>query len=90
MFPQEEFETLQKDHEVLGADHTSLLDIHKKIVEQRDSYATQCERMKRSATPRPDWDKCGKSAYRNVGQTTFLDIIEFCDLWNLLGYIDWS
>jgi len=56
---EEEILTLKKDHEALLKEHSALIDIHKKVIEQRDSFANDCEIMRRSATPRPDWNKCG-------------------------------
>jgi len=56
---KEEFESLKTDYDTLRKEHTSLIDVHKKVVEQRDSFASDCERMRVSATPRPDWNKCG-------------------------------
>ena len=31
---------------------STLIDVHKKVIEQRDNYATDCERIRQSATPR--------------------------------------
>ena len=36
----------------LSLSYSALLDVHKKVVEQRDQYAIECEQMRRSATPR--------------------------------------
>ena len=37
---------------ILSLSYSALLDVHKKVVEQRDQYAIECEQMRRSATPR--------------------------------------
>lgn len=55
----EEFEELKKSNNHLHKEHSALIDVHKKVIEQRDGFALDCERMRQSATPRPDWDKCG-------------------------------
>ena len=31
---------------------SAILEVHKKVVDQRDQYAHDCEQMRRSATPR--------------------------------------
>ena len=32
--------------------HSALLEVYKKVLEQRDQYGLECEQMRRSATPR--------------------------------------
>ena len=32
--------------------------MHKQVLQQRDDFFTECETLRRSATPRPDWSKC--------------------------------
>lgn len=56
---ESELETLQKDHETLVNEHSVLIEVHRKVLEQRDTFSLDCERMRRSATPRPEWDKVG-------------------------------
>lgn len=34
--------------------YSAILEVHKKVVDQRDQYAQDCEQMRRSATPRLD------------------------------------
>lgn len=53
-----EHDVMKKDHESLLNEHSTLIGVHKKVIEQRDNFALDCERMRRSGTPRPDWDKC--------------------------------
>ena len=38
---------------------SALLDVQKQVVQQRDDFYTECEKLRRNATPRPDWDKVG-------------------------------
>jgi len=71
--PRREFEALERQFKALGEEHaemkknnnqllkehSALIDVHKKVIEQRDGFAMDCERMRQSATPRPDWNKCG-------------------------------
>ncbi|XP_065064589.1 translin-associated factor X-interacting protein 1-like [Rhopilema esculentum] len=56
----EEKEDVDKNYRLLMDEHSALISVHKKIVEQRDHLAQECEEMRRSATPRPDWNKCEK------------------------------
>lgn len=56
---ESELETLQNDHGILVNEHSTLIEVHRKVLEQRDTFSLECERMRRSATPRPDWDKVG-------------------------------
>lgn len=55
---EDEFDIMKKDHEVLMKEHSTLIDVHKQIIIQRDEFALDGEKMRRSATPRPDWKKC--------------------------------
>lgn len=62
-----QFTKLQKDMEAITADnkklmeeHNAILEVHKRVVDQRDQYAQDCEQMRRSATPRPHWEKCAQ------------------------------
>jgi len=56
---QDEHTELRKNNNQLLKEHSALIDVHKKVIEQRDEFALDCERMRQSATPRPDWNKCG-------------------------------
>ncbi|XP_068693975.1 translin-associated factor X-interacting protein 1-like [Montipora foliosa] len=62
-----QFTKLQKDMEAITADnkklmqeHNAIIEVHKRVVDQRDQYAQDCEQMRRSATPRPHWEKCAQ------------------------------
>ncbi|XP_071785996.1 translin-associated factor X-interacting protein 1-like [Asterias amurensis] len=55
---QEEMELLKKDHEILMTEHDTLLEVNKQVLTQRDEFYSELEVLKRSATPRPDWDRC--------------------------------
>lgn len=55
---EEEFGTSKDDFLKLKAEHDALLEMHSKITKQRDEFYVELETMKRSSTPRPDWDKC--------------------------------
>ncbi|XP_022094561.1 translin-associated factor X-interacting protein 1-like [Acanthaster planci] len=55
---QEELAQLKNDHEVLMSEHDTLLEVNKQVVTQRDEFYSELEVLKRSATPRPDWDRC--------------------------------
>ncbi|XP_074645033.1 translin-associated factor X-interacting protein 1-like [Tubulanus polymorphus] len=55
---EETLETLRKDFGILEQEHASLLDVHKQVTQQRDEFYAECETLRRSATPRPDWEKC--------------------------------
>ena len=37
---------------------STLLDVHKQVLQQRDDYYVESETLRRSATPRPEWEKC--------------------------------
>ncbi|XP_070537284.1 translin-associated factor X-interacting protein 1-like [Ptychodera flava] len=55
---QEEMQTMQEDHRKLMSEHDTLLEVHKQVLAQRDEFYQELEQLKRSATPRPFWDKC--------------------------------
>ncbi|XP_038076269.1 translin-associated factor X-interacting protein 1-like [Patiria miniata] len=55
---QEEIAQLKDDHEILMSEHDTLLEVNKQVVTQRDEFYSELEILKRSATPRPDWDRC--------------------------------
>ncbi|XP_063951237.1 translin-associated factor X-interacting protein 1-like isoform X1 [Lytechinus pictus] len=56
----EEHETLNGDYNQLRAEHEALLDVNKQIIAQRDDFYQELENLKRTATPRPDWDRCAE------------------------------
>ncbi|XP_019638236.1 PREDICTED: translin-associated factor X-interacting protein 1-like [Branchiostoma belcheri] len=72
--PRRDFEMLEAKHNALletegvlrdqfsklQQEHDTLLEVHKQVLQQRDEFYTQSETLRRSATPRPDWDKCGE------------------------------
>lgn len=49
---------LQNDFDKLKLEHDTLLEVHKQVIKQRDEFYTECETLRRSSTPRPDWEKC--------------------------------
>nr|XP_002739306.1 PREDICTED: translin-associated factor X-interacting protein 1-like [Saccoglossus kowalevskii] len=55
---QEEMQTMQDDHKKLMMEHDTLLEVHKQVLAQRDQFYQELEQLKRSATPRPYWEKC--------------------------------
>ncbi|XP_077993673.1 translin-associated factor X-interacting protein 1-like [Glandiceps talaboti] len=57
---QEEMETMQGDHRQLMTEHDTLLEVHKQVLSQRDEFYQELEQLKRSATPRPFWEKCAQ------------------------------
>lgn len=57
---QKDMETFTVDNQKLMQEHNAILEVHKKVVDQRDQYAHDCEQMRRSATPRPHWEKCAQ------------------------------
>ncbi|XP_033125357.1 translin-associated factor X-interacting protein 1-like isoform X2 [Anneissia japonica] len=74
VIPRRDFESLTKEHEVvknelsqlqtdnkqLMTEHDTLLQVHNQVIQQRDQFYTELETLKRSATPRPDWGRCGE------------------------------
>jgi hypothetical protein len=57
---QEEHNKVKGDYKTLMQEHNTLLGVHKEVIAQRDKYAQESEVMKRSSTPRPDWQRCGE------------------------------
>ncbi|WAR12866.1 TXIP1-like protein, partial [Mya arenaria] len=57
----EQVEVREQDFEKLKSEHDALLDVHKQVLKQRDEFYTECETLRRSSTPRPDWDRCADS-----------------------------
>lgn len=43
---------------VTFVDLSALLEVHKQVLKQRDEFYQESERLRQSATPRPDWEKC--------------------------------
>ncbi|KAF6022920.1 TSNAXIP1 [Bugula neritina] len=70
--PRRDFEELQKelealrkyfyekdrDTETLKTEHDTLLEVHKQVIVQRDEFFQESERLRQTATPRPEWEKC--------------------------------
>ncbi|XP_041376142.1 translin-associated factor X-interacting protein 1-like [Gigantopelta aegis] len=54
----EKYLQVQGDFKKLHAEHEALLDVNKQVTQQRDQFYVELETLKRSSTPRPDWDKC--------------------------------
>lgn len=54
-----ETEKLKTDHGALMEEHTTLQDLYKGVQSQRDRLSNELTDLKRSATPRPDWKRCG-------------------------------
>lgn len=57
---KEEHETLNGDYKQLMAEHEAVLEVNQQITAQRDDFYQELENLKRTATPRPDWDECAK------------------------------
>ncbi|KAL5022681.1 hypothetical protein ScPMuIL_001836 [Solemya velum] len=62
---QDQFEKLNEDFDVLKRENEALL-------EQRDKYYKESETLRRSSTPRPDWDRCAD--HINGGMVRWKDI----------------
>ena len=39
--------------------YSTLLETHRQVIKQRDEYYQESERLRQTATPRPDWNRCG-------------------------------
>lgn len=57
---EEKLETLKSDYMKLKNEHDALLDVHKQVVQQRDDYYIETETLKRTGTPRPNWNRCAE------------------------------
>jgi len=57
---EESLETSDQDFKKLQAEHNVLLGQFKELTEQRNKYYVELEGLKRSSTPRPDWEKAGE------------------------------
>lgn len=57
---EKDMQKLKKDHDTLMKEQSTLLEVQRKTEEERKEYAKECENMRRCATPRPRWDKCGR------------------------------
>ncbi|XP_063721278.1 translin-associated factor X-interacting protein 1-like isoform X2 [Symsagittifera roscoffensis] len=49
----------EEENEKFTTELEALNKVYAQVVQQRDSYYTELETLKRSSTPRPRWDKCG-------------------------------
>lgn len=65
---EEDYTTSKDDFAKLKAEHDALLEMHTKITKQRDEFYVELETMKRSSTPRPDWDKCADFVQGGMGR----------------------
>lgn len=36
----------------------SLNGVHQSVIQQKETFYTECERLRQTATPRPDWERC--------------------------------
>ncbi|GFN79179.1 translin-associated factor x-interacting protein 1 [Plakobranchus ocellatus] len=75
VIPRRDFETLEAKHkeieekngayearlQKLQAEYNALEELQKQVVQKRDEFYIQLETLKRSSTPRPQWDKCADS-----------------------------
>ncbi|KAK6185214.1 hypothetical protein SNE40_007497 [Patella caerulea] len=73
-FKNIEEQTLIKENDFLQlkAEHEALLDVQKQVTQQRDEFYVELETLKRSATPRPEWDRCAE--YINGGINKWKDL----------------
>ncbi|XP_048254732.1 translin-associated factor X-interacting protein 1-like [Haliotis rufescens] len=55
---EEESAVSKDDFRKLQVEHEALLDVQKQVTQQRDEFYLELETLKRSSTPRPDWDRC--------------------------------
>ncbi|XP_076469854.1 translin-associated factor X-interacting protein 1-like [Babylonia areolata] len=56
---EEQSEITQGDFRKLQAEHNALLEVQNQVTGQRDQFYLELANLKRSSTPRPDWEKCG-------------------------------
>ncbi|KAK3586266.1 hypothetical protein CHS0354_006958 [Potamilus streckersoni] len=61
-------EVMNGDYMTLKREHDTLLEVHKQVVKQRDEFYTESETLKRSSTPRPDWEKCADFVKGGIGR----------------------
>ncbi|XP_059164929.1 translin-associated factor X-interacting protein 1-like [Physella acuta] len=71
---EDKYETSLQDFRKLQAEHNALLDIQKQVVQKRDEFYIELETLKRSSTPRPNWEKC--SDYVQGGATRWQQLSE--------------
>ena len=57
---EKDLKKVTKDQETLMKEHSTLLDVQRKTEDERREYAKECDNMRRCATPRPRWAKCGQ------------------------------
>lgn len=70
----ESVDVIKNDFNKLKMEHDALLDVHKQVVKQRDEFYTECETLRRSSTPRPDWDRCADNI--KGGMTKWKELTE--------------
>jgi len=59
----ETYEKRNAEYEQVHEELQVLLDEHKHVLSERDSYSDELSKLSRSATPRPSWKTCAKVAY---------------------------
>ncbi|ESO91005.1 hypothetical protein LOTGIDRAFT_191501 [Lottia gigantea] len=55
---EEDIQVKDNDFYQLKAEHDALLKVQEHVTQQRDEFYLELETLKRSATPRPEWDRC--------------------------------
>ncbi|XP_041964706.1 translin-associated factor X-interacting protein 1 isoform X2 [Alosa sapidissima] len=54
----QKLETLQTDFDQMKTEYNTLLEVHKQVLLERDSFQAELEVFQGSSTPRPDWECC--------------------------------
>ncbi|PAA91648.1 hypothetical protein BOX15_Mlig004790g2 [Macrostomum lignano] len=57
---EEEYGNYKRDTDKLIDEHRALQDLYEQVLKQRDQYYTEAEQLKGTATPRPEWERCGE------------------------------
>ncbi|CAO2610156.1 Translin-associated factor X-interacting protein 1 [Lemmus lemmus] len=55
---REQLESLRADYEEVRKEHELLLQLHVTTLKERDQFHFELQEIKRTSTPRPDWNKC--------------------------------
>jgi len=54
----QEAKNFKESYTKLSQEHQTLIELHEEMTKSRDEYYTENVELKRSATPRPDWESC--------------------------------
>ncbi|XP_065913641.1 translin-associated factor X-interacting protein 1-like isoform X2 [Dysidea avara] len=69
-----ELETLKNGHMTLMGEHSTLQGVYKQLMGEKNEMVQHFEKLKRSATPRPEWSRCAE--YIEGGAEKWAELVD--------------